>query len=63
MNGANLMYIHKSDLRQFQKTIKQLKIKHWPFLKEGDWYKIYILSCPKVDFLKIVMANAKSIDE
>lgn len=62
MKGASLWYIHKADLLHFQKSIKQFKIKHWPFHKDGDWYKVYVLDCPKLDFLKIATANAKSVD-
>lgn len=49
----NTVNVNQSDIREFLKDLKRMKIRHRPFRRLGDYYAVEIYSDSKATFLKL----------
>ena len=52
----NTVKVKQTDIREFLKDVKRMKIRHMPFRRLGDCYEVDIYSTTKSTFLKLKYA-------
>ena len=56
VHRLNTVKIKHSDIREFLKDLKRMKVRHRPFRKLDDTYEVEIYSTSKATFLKLKYA-------
>jgi ribosome-associated toxin RatA of RatAB toxin-antitoxin module len=49
----NTVEVKRSDIREFQKDLKRMKIRHGPFRRLDSTYHVEIFSPSKASFIKL----------
>ena len=54
---SNTVEVKRSDIHEFQKDMKRMKIRHGPFRRLNNTYEIVIYDDSKATFIKLKYSN------